>query len=295
MKLNFSKPFVALIFLALLVACGEDSTDNSGENIDNRNDNRNISVAQSETARLEFPKTKGGNSIVVVHSTTTDGVNYSIEWDCDKKAQRWTCYQMYAANSKSNGSRKGWWGDNDPFKEDEEIPEDCRTTLADYRGSGFDRGHICPSADRLCSKDANEQTFLLSNMHPQWNKFNAGVWKKMEDQVRKWNTSTFRDTLFVCKGGTIDTADGIKQYTTSGLIVPRYFFMAVLCKKDNIYKAIALWVEHLNENHKNDDLQQYAVSIDELEKMTGIDFFCNLPDVTENSVEKAFSTASWTW
>lgn len=78
-------------------------------------------------------------------------------------------------------------------------------------------------------------------------------------------------------------------HTSSGLIVPRYFFMALLCKKGDTYKAIGLWAEHINADHSSDKLSDYAVSIDELEQLTGIDFFCNLPDDTERRVESISS------
>lgn len=230
-----------------------------------------------------------GNNLVVVHSTTEYGVNFSVEWDCDKKAQRWTCYEMDARTSTKNWKRKNWdttsWG-GDPFQEDKDIPEQYRTTLYDYHGSGYDRGHICPSADRLNSKDANEQTFYLSNMQPQVNGFNTGVWATMESQLRTvWNTSKYRDMLYVCKGGTIDKSSQIAGYAKNKLIVPKYFFAAILAVKDGQYKAIGLWFEHKKNNDKH--LSNYVVSIDELEKLTGIDFFCNLPDKTEKKVESA--------
>lgn len=291
----------ALFIVLSMSACGGDDDDNGGDDNGKKTDqvinlNKNTVTTDDAVARLEFPKLKGGNSIVLVHSTNEYGMNYAVEWDCSKKAQRWTCYEMYKGNSVTNWNRNNWksttWG-GDPFQEDTMIPEEYRTTLADYRGSGFNRGHICPSADRLCSKDANEQTFYLSNMQPQWYNFNAGVWERMEERVRGWNKDDFRDTLYVCKGGTIDSSEGVIQYTTSGLIVPRYFFMAILCKNAQGYKAIAFWVEHLNEDHSDDSLGQYVISIDELEQKTGIDFFCNLPDETENEVESKFSLLSW--
>ena len=273
-----------LIAPIVMAACGDDD-ENSGYS---GNENANTTAVNRYATRLEFPRLKGGKSLVVVHTVKTYGVNYAVEWDCEKKAQRWTCYQMYAANSAKNCSRS-----NEPFQEDKDLPAQYRTTLADYSGSGFDRGHICPSADRLNSREANEQTFYLSNMQPQWNKFNTGIWKKMEEKVRAWNRYDFRDTLFVCKGGTIDKASYIKQYTRSGLIVPRYFFMALLCKKNGRYKAMAFWVEHLNANHSNDNLKNYAISIDELEEHTGIDFFCNLPDNIERQVESSYTPSDW--
>lgn len=301
----FLKTLYALFTACAIVACGGGDDDDTGDgNVvtsddDRYNANSNATSAQPQLGRLEYPKVKGGMSVVVTHATDEYGENYAVEWDCQKKAQRWTCYQMYAANSVTNGSRKGWWGDDDPFQEDTALPEEYRSTLADYRGSGFNRGHICPSADRLCSKEANEQTFFLSNMQPQYYNFNARLWEKMEEQVRKWNISAVRDTLFVCKGGTIDNEGDILQRTKSGLIVPRYFFMAILCKKSgtgyNGYRAIAFWAEHLNVDHSGDDLRTYAISIDELEQLTGIDFFCNLPDGTEAKVESTMSVYSWRW
>lgn len=290
------KLFMPLALVLAVVMAGCSSSD-EGSVGDADNANANSTVLAPEAGRLEFPKTRDdGRSIVIVHSTDGYGINYAVEWDCDKRAQRWTCYQMYNANSVTNWNRNDWngveWNGHtwysDPFQEDPELPEECRTKLSDYRGSGYDRGHICPSADRLCSMEANGQTFYLSNMHPQHNLFNAGLWAEMENQLRRWNRSSFRDTLYVCKGGTIEdygATQGVKSHTSSGLIVPRYFFMAVLCKRGGMYKALGFWAEHLNADHSADKLSDYVVSIDELERRTGIDFFCNLPDGTETYVE----------
>ncbi|MBR6261783.1 MAG: DNA/RNA non-specific endonuclease, partial [Prevotella sp.] len=77
------------------------------------------------------------------------------------------------------------------------------------------------------------------------------------------------------------------------LIVPKYFFMAILCKNKQGYKAIGFWVEHLNEDRSNDNLIDYVVSIDELERLTGIDFFCNLPDDEEEQAERIVYPNTW--
>ena len=283
-----------LALSAVLVGC---SSDDDGAAGGGASANSNSTVVNSAAGRLEFPKTRDdANSILVVHTTDGYGVNYAVEWDCEKRAQRWTCYQMYAANSVTNWNRNGWnnttWQGQtwhrDPFQEDPDLPEQYRTTLDDYGERPYQRGHICPSADRLCSQDANGQTFYLSNMQPQYGNFNSGLWLVMENKVRSWNISTFRDTLYVCKGGTIEDygdTQGVRGYTQSGLIVPRYFFMAVLCKRGNIWKAIAFWAEHENVDRSSDKLSDHVVNVRELERRTGIDFFCNLPDDTENYVE----------
>lgn len=287
-----SAAWMLLLAAPLFVSCEEnDNLPKQKENTETQaNDNANSTKENSNYSRLEFPHLKtDGNNLVLVHTTSAYGVNFAVEWDCDKKAQRWTCYEMDASNSVKNWNRNNWdstsWG-GDPFQEDKDIPEQYRTKLSDYRGSGYDRGHICPSADRLNSQEANEQTFYLSNMQPQVNGFNVGVWATMESQLRNtWNTSKYRDILYVCKGGTIDNSSQIAGYTSSKLIVPKYFFAAILAVKDGQYKAIGLWFEH--KANKDKSLANYVVSIDELEKLTGIDFFCNLPDKTENTVEAA--------
>ena len=202
------------------------------------NTNANATNVNPNYGRLEFPRLKtGGNNLVLVHSVDNYGVNFAVEWDCDKKAQRWTCYQLNSINSVKNWSRDNWkkteWG-GDPFQEDTTIPQQYRTTLADYRSSGYDRGHICPSADRLNSKEANEQTYYLSNIQPQVNGFNTGVWLTMEGALRNtWNTNNYRDVLYICKGGTIDKSSQIAGYTSkSKLIVPKYYFTAILSVKN---------------------------------------------------------------
>lgn len=280
----------ALVFPLCLVSCG-GSDDDGGGNGGGTSNNANANAVTTDKAvsRLEFPKVKGGDNLVIVHSTSAYGINYAVEWDCTKKSQRWSCYAMYAKNSVSNTKRY----EPDKSKGELQYPFDPELDSRFYfnedpfYGSGYDHGHICPSADRLCSREANIQTFYLTNMQPQLNGFNAGVWQNMETQLRTWNRNDFRDTLYVCKGGTIDATatcpDAILKTTNKGLLVPKYFFMAILCKNKEGYKALGFWIEHKTSN--DTQLSQYVVNIDELESLTGIDFFCNLPDDIENKVE----------
>ena len=136
----------------------------------------------------------------------------------------------------------------------------------------------------------------LTNMQPQYNKFNSGVWNKMEERVHRWIAlSPVTDTLFVCKGGTIYNEDYILKRIYNKLIVPKYFFMALLYKAPAGYKAIAFWTENLDEDKSKDDLRNYVISIDKLEQLTGIDFFCNLPYDIETKVEANSDSQYWTW
>ena len=204
---------------------------------------------------------------------------------------------------KGYGGNAGRYEGNPQYPFDEDLQAiEKKTGIKMYwdddlfRGSGYDHGHICPSADRKYSKLANKQTFYLTNMQPQYPKFNQKLWADMEDRMRKWiDRGASTDTMYVCKGGTIDSEENIIERIKGELIVPKYFYMAILYKNAEGYKAIAFWALNENVDRKGDDLKKYIISIDRLEELTDIDFFCNLPDDIENKVEAQAYTASWTW
>ena len=281
--------FVLILTIPVIVSCSEDG---NGEQEETVNTNANNAQVFPEYARMEMPRIKDGSRIII-HRTDAFGINYIVEWDDGLRAQRWTCYRLDPKNSIRTGSRNGWWHGRDPFAEDDSIPAAYRTTLTDYSQMTphYDRGHICPSADRLNSKEANRQTYLLGNIQPQLNGFNTGVWLYMENKIHGnsfdgiigWNRDAFRDTLYICKGGTIDNNNYTRSNT--GLVIPKYFFAAILRIKNGQYNALGLWFEHKNDHSTS--LKAYACSIDELEKRTGIDFFCNLPDDRERVIEAA--------
>ena len=262
---------------------------------------------QKVANRLEMPRLQGGTqNLFVVHTLSNGVVNYSMEYDCTLKANRWTAYQWYVglSSKEENWNRNNWrngesfngyTGYSGPFQPDPLLPKQYQTTLEDHTRNGYDRGHMLGSADRLNSKEANGQTFYLSNMHPQLAGFNqGGIWYNLENRLRnEYDKNSFRDTLYVVKGGTI----GKGQYSLAknSVPVPRYFYMAILCKNGEKtqggYKAIAFWMEH--KANKDTDFAKHAISIDELEKRTGIDFFCNLPDDIELQVESNLVLGAW--
>ena len=259
---------------------------------DPTNTNANATTDGAEAKLIEIPRLKGGvTNMFLVKRISNGDINYCIEWNIAKKAQRWSAFRWDNSNSGGYVKRE------DNFLEDTDIPAAYRTTNEHYRGSGYTRGHICASADRWYNIEANRQTFLYSNMQPQLYDFNGGIWANLENKVRTWNKTSFRDTLYVAKGGTIDHNSDIIETTQTGLLVPKYFFMAILCKKNGLanggYKAIAFWMEHRDDYANDNYLTPYIVSVDRLEELTGIDFFCNLPDAIENVVEADVSPSLW--
>lgn len=302
-------PLFVLVLTVAVTSCDDDDklpkaqTEITGQDNTN-NTNRNPVGSNPEYGRLEFPHISNDpTSVVLIRRTPEFGINYTIEYDTKKRSQRWTCWQWYKGNSGTAWSRNNWdyetdnkwamlnmathgWGD--PFQPDPDLSVGVRTELEEYNNIAFQRGHICASADRLNSKDANEQTFYLSNIMPQSAALNTGIWQEMENKVQSWGKdNSFRRVLYVVKGGTIDDAN-IRTITPTGLVVPKYFFMALLCEDNSgEYKALAFWVEHTTQNMKGTPLGNFVINIRELERRTGIDFFCNLPDEKENEVETA--------
>lgn len=241
---------------------------------------------------IEVPALKGGDmNLFVTHTTQYNGktvVTYSYEWDCLKKHSRWVAFTFSTATPDNEVGRKG------DFKDDPMIPAQYQTHDSDYKGSNYSRGHLCASSDRQYSVEANKQTFYFSNMSPQiQNGFNGDIWNALEIQIQKWgNISASSDTLYVAKGGTIQD-NQIIEYIGNHVPVPKYYFMAVLSLKGGNYHAVGFWLEH--KAHSNNNYKQYALSIDELEQKTGIDFFANLPDHIENTVEADYRESDWSW
>lgn len=322
--MKVQKLFMSVVTLFALAACSDGDDDggstepktNPDTPTSTINDNKNTSGPSEAQSRLEFPLLKGGNSIVVVHrsilnkNTKEEGVNYCVEWDTELNSQRWSCYQLYSSINYSTASgvsryyaeNTGTLSSTCQYPNDPDLPVQYRWAEDPYKYSGYDHGHICPSADRLRATECNYQTFFITNMQPQYNKFNAGLWEKMEEDVRNW--VRLGDTLYVCKGGTIDNSDYILEYVNRNshqasrvnkdhIPVPRFFYMAVVCRKGNVWRGMAYWTPQYNEDHSDDNRRGYAITIDRLEELTGIDFFCNLPDEIEDQVEKEIVHSFW--
>ena len=292
-KIARNKTVWALIALIAVTftSCSkeDDSTDTRRTEVTRNNTNSNFKDIRTATHRLEFPKLKGGSSTILTHKLNNGEINYSVEWDIEKKSNRCTCYQIYANNAQHVAKRKDHQSAN-LYPMDPLWTINSFFSFDPYRGSGYDHGHLCPSQDRVNSRESNDQTFYLSNMQPQVHGFNAGIWELMERKMRSYiaYTSGLKDTLFICRGGTIDKQEQY-IYIRSKFIVPKYFFSAALMKYkvrgqgDWQYKAIGFWFRH--ESNNSTSLIPYVVSIKELEESTGIDFFCNLPDNIEREVE----------
>ena len=278
--MKYLEKYLLLSLLCIsFCACDKDENNNSNN---------------FATGIVELPALRNGaNDVFVTHYTTFNGqkvTSFSMEYDKSKKHSRWIAFRFDNQTKQQNVSRS-----DEPFDADPAIGSQYQRVQADFGKQGYDRGHLCAPADRLYSREVNEQTFYYTNMSPQRNKFNTGIWLTLEGQVQSWGRScTSSDTLYVVKGGTIDKEDQIRGYISNDLSkpIPKYYYMALLFKKGDSFKAIAFWMEH-TDTPKSTKLVDYALSIDELEEKTGIDFFPSLNDNLENALEAAYSTKAW--
>lgn len=289
---------LVLTIAIIAISCGDDSPNWTPSN---GNGNSSYTPSSDIAARMETPRIlSDGLTVVVSHDVAINGkkvVTYELEYDKSKFHSRWVAFR-FDGNTRAQSVGRS----DEPFMDDPSLSSTLHIGYKGF-GPGYDRGHLCASADRLYDRTANEQTFYMSNMSPQLSSFNQGYWVTLESQVQKLGRSkTFSDTLYVVKGGTIKEGQ-IKSYITrkngNKVAVPKYYYMALLKVKNGVYHSIAFWMEHkeygysYNNKVPLSEIMNHAVSVNELEQLTGIDFFPNLPDATEEKVEDQKDINTW--
>lgn len=192
----------------------------------------------------------------------------------------WVAWHLTAERTEGSAKRSGV-----DFAEDTEVPEP-RATDWDYYNSGYDRGHMCPAADNKWSKKAMEESFLFTNMCPQNGNLNRGDWNEMEMACRKW-AKKYGDLYIVC--GPILYKGKHKTIGKNKVVVPEAFFKVVLRTGDDP-QAIGFIYKNTSGNRPKDS---YVNTVDEVERITGIDFFPSLPDNVEKNVEATADIANW--
>lgn len=191
----------------------------------------------------------------------------------------WVAYTLSLSELKNKIKR------TDNFRPDKDLPTGS-ASLADYRRSGFDRGHLAPAADMAWSKQAMDESFYMSNMSPQSPSFNRGMWKKLEEQVRKW---ALTDTLLYIVTGPI-LVSGLPSIGSSQVSVPKYYFKVVAHLSLPQIKGIAF----IMPNKKLEgSIMDYALPIDSAERRTGIDFFHQLPKALQAPLEAVADPGLW--
>lgn len=251
----------------------------------NQNQNQNQlpeTTTKTTTTKADddfYIKTNGALELPYYNSDTfiIDNLEgrYRMLYDTATRSAKWVAYLLTTKDVETPSV-----GRSNSFKSDSEVIRRGWPTASDknYTHSGYDRGHLLPSADRDDSREENQATFLLSNVAPQKPNLNRKVWKTLEDQVRRWAAEY--DSIYVVVGTIYASAS---QEINGGIDIPSDFYKALLVKQNEQWYSQAYLMPNIDSPDK--DYNTYALSVDNLESKIGLDLFYNLDDAIEKRVE----------
>ncbi len=232
-------------------------------------------TADGKIANLEIPSMANDDQII-------RHTGYTLSYNEEYEVANWVAYELTREEVLGSGSRE------DSFKSDPAVKTGS-ATLNDYKNSGYDRGHLAPAADFKWSEDAMSDTFFLSNMTPQAPSFNRGIWADLEAVIR---TMAYENESVYVVTGPVLTDGPYKTIGESKVAVPKRFYKVVLDYTDPDIKAIGFVLPNQNSDLP---LQSFATTVDEVEAITGIDFYPLLPDEVEEKIESTANPSKWTF
>lgn len=211
----------------------------------------------------------------VVHHAFSLGYNEKYE------QAAWVAYVLSEAETNARYERS-----ND-FEEDPMVSTGSATDN-DYARSGYDRGHLAPAADMSFSELTMQESFYYSNMSPQEPSFNRGIWKKLEELMRSWAVEY--DSIYVVTGPVFNS--GMTTIGANKVAIPSAYYKVVVKRFGSKAEGIGFI---LPNQSSTEQLQSFVVSIDEVERKTGLDFFSNWNDRVENNMESNTCIDCWIW
>jgi endonuclease G len=235
----------------------------------------------SSTIDLSFVAENYRNLVpeIVSQDYFLDYNGFVLEFDTLTRHAKWVSYLLCKANLGSGEERSS------NFRMDRRLG-DYSPRDAAYRNSGYDRGHLAPAADMSYSAESMYDSFYLTNASPQVPGFNRGIWKRLEEQVRKFAAD--KDSIYVATGPVLH--DSLPYLGSTAIRIPDYYYKVILKKDAHHTEGIAFIMK--NES-ANGDLSQYAVSIDSVEVLTGINFFPMLNASQEIQGESRYNLTYW--
>lgn len=243
------------------------------ENIQAQAEELKLQRISIDLKKYALPKCEVDNQIVY-HSAMVLGYN-----DLHEQAN-------WVAHIVTRDIMEGTIGRTNDFRADSLVKNGSADT-DDYWDSGYDRGHLAPSADFRWSKKALSESYYYSNMSPQVPEFNREIWADLEGMVRKWAIDN--EEVMVITGPIL--RKGLPTIGEKNKIsIPEFYYKIILDNKEPEVKAIAFLIP--NKGMKQDPML-FAVSVDSVEKASGIDFFPSMPDDLENAVEATFNKDKW--
>lgn len=223
---------------------------------------------------LEIPKTH-------LHEAIIQHTAYSFSYNEIYEQANWVAYLLTKEETQKSFER------SNKFLPDPEVKTQTANDT-DYKNSGYDRGHLAPAADMSWSEITMQESFYYSNMSPQVPSFNRGIWKKCEELVRSWANEN--DSLYIVTGPVL--SEGLPTIGENKVAVPNYYYKVILDYTKPSIKGIGFVFPNAASN---ENLENFAVNIDSVEVITGIDFYPSLPDEQEELIEKIKCIDCWHW
>jgi len=235
-----------------------------------------FSLAQTSNlfAGFEIPEIKQGD--YVIHHT-----GYSLLYNEAYEQADWVAYELTSAETNNQYER------SNRFLMDPAVSTSTADD-ADYRGSGYDRGHLAPAADMGWSEVSEQESFYYSNMSPQLPGFNRGIWKQLETFVR--NNAIAKGFVYVVTGPVLTA--GLPVIGHNKVAVPSMFYKVCLIVEENRKVGIGFMIPNQSSRLP---VYAFATTIDEVEKRTGINFFPTLSEVEEKIAEHQYDVQDWSW
>lgn len=206
---------------------------------------------------------------------------YTVSYNSDFKIANWVAWDLTKEEAQSKKAVR-----TNNFVPDPEA-KGATAYDEDYKGTGFDRGHLAPAADMKWSAKAMRESFYFSNICPQNKNLNKGVWNSLEQKSRQWSMKY--DTLLIVAGPVIQK--DMRRLGKNRVGVPSHFYKVICTMSDGNYEGIGFLFE--NTEHKNVSLIDYAIPIDSVEKVTGIDFFYLIPERKQKKMESEINISKW--
>ncbi len=260
------KMLLCLMISTIFVSCKMNNEEKTNEDLIQKgkaNGNQTFDFLPSSTSNE-----------IVVHDY------YTLSYKEGYEQAEWVAYELKESNSYHDFER--------PFFIEDNKVETGSANWKNYKNSGYDKGHLCPAGDMKFSEHAYDDTFFTSNISPQLHEFNDGIWNTLEGKVRYWASKY--DGIYVVTGGVLRS--NLKTIGKEHVAVPDYFYKVLLDESDGAYKMIGFLVPAVDSNKP---LYEFVVPVDEIEKMTGIDFYPKLEDKIENELEKKSDYKGWSF
>ncbi len=232
------------------------------------------STTDSLIQHLEIPFFRQGEQ-VITHT------GYTLSYNEAAEQANWVAYELTAQETQKAFER------TNKFLVDPAVSTGSATD-ADYKKSGFDRGHLAPAADMGWSSTTMIESFYFSNMSPQLPGFNRGIWKNLESLVRTWANEN--ESIYVVTGPVL--TPGLPTIGGNQVAIPMHYYKVILDYREPSIKGIGFVLPNTSSSLP---LQQFALSIDSVEKITGINFFQLLADDQEALLEKTVCIPCWSW